>query len=94
MSQEGCLSTVRTWVAAALTCKGDLHPEPCVCSRENLDIARGLGDAALFLRSTDASLFGLVTTTVKDGSSDCFAGAFAEILVPVDDNDGDVGSPG
>lgn len=92
VSREGCLATIRTWMEAAATCREqDIPTEDCVCSRENLDIARGLGDAALNIKASDADLFGLVASAINDGAPDCFASAFAEILAGDDD---DVGSPG
>ncbi len=94
-SEPGCLSTVRTWLAAAATCSDQAgQTQACICSRQILDIARGLGDAALFIRSTDASLFGMIAAAVTDGAPGCFAGAFSQIAQQDDEDPGTVGSPG
>lgn len=95
LSQPYCLSSVRTWVATAAACsEQEGQTAACACSRAILDIARGLGDAALFIKSTDVSLFGMVASTVTEGAPGCFAGAFSQIALKDDEDGGTVGSPG
>lgn len=94
-SPSDCVAAVRHWLAAANDCVQQTgETQACVCSREGLNIARGIGDAAFGIKSTNTGLFGMISSTVTETAPGCFAGAFAQIALRVEPDGGAVGSPG
>lgn len=98
VSEADCRAAVRNSIASAEKCQetgGQGQAKSCVCSRDGMEIARGVGDAARAMALTDVERATMIAEEVAGGAVVCFQAAFAVIIDEGQDT-GDIinGSPG